>query len=95
METLEDFYGRRLPKERVPDVFAQQAQVVPAFKKQGNSDICLRCGQKVDKATLLPTGNFYCRTCIVFGRLTSTSQLCHFPQIAFPKTQCLNWSGYC
>ena len=93
METLEDFYGRRLPKERVPDVFVQQAETMPAFKKQGNSDICLRCGQKVDKATVLPTGNFYCRTCIVFGRLTSASQLCYFPQAAFPKTQCLKWLG--
>lgn len=34
MEILEDFYGRRLPKERVPDVFVQQAQVMPAFKSR-------------------------------------------------------------
>ncbi|MCS4488584.1 DEAD/DEAH box helicase [Streptococcus sciuri] len=93
MEKQQDFYGRRLPKERVPETFWDQADLIPAFRQLGHCDVCIRCGQAVPRENLLPTGNYYCRFCLVFGRLTSESQLCSFPQKLFPATKCLRWSG--
>ncbi|MFS1663420.1 DEAD/DEAH box helicase [Streptococcus sp. zg-JUN1979] len=93
MTRLEDFYGRQLVLERIPKEYLKHADEVSAFDKTKKGMLCKRCGQQISVMWQLPTGNAYCRECLVFGRLTSSDKLYRFKQQPFSKTDCLVWKG--
>ncbi|MHC5924149.1 DEAD/DEAH box helicase family protein, partial [Streptococcus pyogenes] len=38
-------------------------------------------------------GSFYCRACILLGRVRSDEGMYYFPQKGFPQQQSLKWQG--
>ena len=55
---------------------------------------CNRCGQAIDKEKQqLPIGAYYCRSCLILGRVRSDEELYYFPQEEFPKANVLKWQG--
>lgn len=93
MLKIEDLYGRILTAQQLPEVFKKEAQALPAMrKKQGNYQ-CQRCGSSVTSATRLPIGAYYCRACLIMGRVRSDEPLYYFPQQAFPPLDALRWQG--
>lgn len=93
MKELELYYGRIFTENQIPTELKEFAQVLPAMEEKKGKLICNRCGSLAPKENVLPSGQYYCRECIIFGRNTSLAQLYYFPQIPFEKTQSLIWSG--
>src|SRR3712207_8057992 len=54
---------------------------------------CQRCSSLIEKAHQLPSGAYYCRVCLVFGRNQSDRPLLYFPPAPFPKGHYLRWQG--
>lgn len=93
MNNLDNYYGRIFTETEISESLRKEAVASPSMKKVNHKLFCNRCGQSVSKANTLPTGNLYCRECLVFGRNTSQSKLYTFKQIPFPKIKSLIWQG--
>ncbi|HGD0854549.1 TPA: DEAD/DEAH box helicase [Streptococcus agalactiae] len=90
---MENYLGRLWTKAQLSEQLRKIAISLPSFIKKGSDYICTRCSSSVAKNCQLPTGNYYCRECIVFGRVTSNENLYYFPQKTFSKTNSLKWKG--
>lgn len=93
MERLEQYCGRLLTADQLPAVYYELAQKMPAMTKRSGHFFCNRCAGQVENTHRLPDGSFYCRACLVFGRLTSKDSLYWLEQKAFPAQQALLWEG--
>lgn len=82
-------------KDQLNEEERKKAKKIPAFIKKSNGEhySCFRCGSKINKNWQLPNKNYYCRYCIIFGRLTCDTFLYYFPQMVFPSTNSLKWKG--
>lgn len=89
----EDYYGRLWVRATLPEELKDKVLTLPSFTKQRGQELCYRCASPLDKATLLPAGDYYCRFCIVFGRNRTSQPLYHLPQRPFPPCQPLKWTG--
>lgn len=89
----EDYYGRLWVKTTLPEEVKDKVLTLPSFIKQRGHELCYRCASPLDKATLLPAGDYYCRFCIVFGRNRTSQPLYYLPQHPFPPCQPLKWTG--
>lgn len=89
----EDYYGRLWTKESLPEDLVDKVSSLPSFVQKGSRYCCQRCSSPLDKDTLLPTGDYYCRFCIVFGRNRSGQDLYYLPQKPFSPCQALKWTG--
>lgn len=89
----EDYYGRLWTKETLPEGLEDKVCSLPSFFQKGGHYYCRRCSTPLDKDTLLPTGDYYCRFCIIFGRNRTGQYLYYVPQVSFPPIQALNWAG--
>lgn len=90
---MEDWYGRLVAVKNLPEEVAHLAQALESFVSVNGKLVCHRCGLALDKETLLPTGAYYCRGCLVFGRNQTDKPLYAIPQQPFPTCSPLNWSG--
>ncbi|WP_373760603.1 DEAD/DEAH box helicase [Streptococcus ferus] len=93
MERLEQYCGRLLTADQLPAAYHELAQKMPAMTKKSGHFFCNRCAGQVENTHRLPDGSFYCRACLVFGRLTSKDSLYWLEQKAFPAQQALLWEG--
>lgn len=94
MIELQDCLGRMFTKAQLPAELQLYAQTLPAMKKEKGKLCCNRCGQAVDKERhQLPIGAYYCRSCLILGRVRSDEELYYFPQEEFPKADVLKWQG--
>lgn len=94
MIELQDCLGRMFTKAQLPAEFQLYAQTLPAMKEEKGKLCCNRCGQAVDKERhQLPIGAYYCRSCLILGRVRSDEELYYFPQEEFPKADVLKWQG--
>ena len=89
MERLEQYCGRLLTADQLPAVYYELAQKMPAMTKRSGHFFCNRCAGQIENTHRLPDGSFYCRACLVFGRLTSKDSLYWLEQKAFPAQQAL------
>lgn len=71
----------------------QMAVPLDALIKQQDTWYCRRCGVSIRQNWKLPTGYYYCRSCILLGRLTQENHLYYFPPKSFPHSDCLKWGG--
>ena len=89
MDNLQDYYGRLFTKYQLTEAQRQLARVLPLRDKRA----CPRCASPYEEENQLPNGSFYCRECILLGRVRSDQELYYFPQEDFPRQQSLNWQG--
>ena len=89
MDNLQDYYGRLFTKYQLTEAQRQLARVLPFRDKRA----CPRCASPYEEENQLPNGSFYCRECILLGRVRSDQELYYFPQEDFPRQQSLNWQG--
>ena len=94
MLELQDCLGRIFTKEQLPTELLKIAQRLPSvFEKKGEL-FCSRCHSQIDKErNLLPIGAYYCRECILLGRVRSDEDLYYFSQESFPIISSLKWLG--
>lgn len=90
---MENYYGRLFTQNQVPEELREKAIKLESVSQKGQTRICNRCASLISKENQLPTKAYYCRECLVFGRLVSNESLYHFPQSPFPKITSLKWSG--
>lgn len=94
MIELQDCLGCMFTKAQLPAELQLYAQTLPAMKEEKGKLCCNRCGQAVDKERhQLPIGAYYCRSCLILGRVRSDEELYYFPQEEFPKADVLKWQG--
>ena len=89
MDDLQDYYGRLFTKYQLTEAQRQLARVLRLTDKRA----CPRCASPYEEEHQLPNGSFYCRECILLGRVQSDQELYYFPQEDFPRQQSLNWQG--
>ncbi|WP_125573273.1 DEAD/DEAH box helicase [Levilactobacillus huananensis] len=93
MTDYSELFGRRSPVTLpgAPDVMTS-----PAIAAVGQRWQCQRCGQLVAATDRLPNGDWYCRTCLQLGRLTSRDRLYTIPEPnCFARLMAggLTWNG--
>ena len=94
MIELQDCLGRIFTRSQLPLELQQQAQTLSGMIEKKGKLWCNRCGQVVNKEKQqLPIGAYYCRSCLILGRVRSDEKLYYFPQAEFPKTNVLTWEG--
>ncbi|EGJ27270.1 DEAD/DEAH box helicase [Streptococcus porcinus] len=93
MEHLENLYGRIFTANQISYEARKIARTKDSFECDGKDYYCGRCFTKADKDHLLPNGHYYCRRCLIFGRVQSHDKLYYFPAQPFPKGNYLKWKG--
>ncbi|MBJ8325679.1 DEAD/DEAH box helicase [Streptococcus pacificus] len=93
MTNLDDYYGRLFTQNTLPEIAREHVESMPAMEKRSGVFYCRRCRSKADHEATLPNGDYYCRECLVFGRLTSSEKLYYLPQKPFLEKDYLNWQG--
>ncbi|VUW94708.1 Transcription-repair-coupling factor [Streptococcus constellatus] len=94
MTELQDCLGRIFTKSQLSPELQLQAQSLAGMVEEKGKLNCNRCGQAVDKGKYqLPIGAYYCRSCLILGRVRSDETLYYFPQEEFPKANVLKWQG--
>ena len=89
----ENHYGRWLTKSELGVASPSGYQKLDAFHTVKGQLVCRRCGQAVTPEGQLPDGRFYCRFCLMMGRLVSDDSLYHLPQKPFSAQSRLTWKG--
>ena len=94
MLELQDCLGRMFTKEQLSVELRQIAHTLPGMKEEKGKLLCSRCNNLIDKEhSVLPVGAYYCRECILLGRVRSDEELYYFPQEAFPISSSMRWEG--
>ena len=94
MTELQDCLGRIFTKGQLSPELQLQAQSLAGMVEEKGKLSCNRCGQAIDKEKQqLPIGAYYCRSCLILGRVRSDEELYYFPQEEFPKANVLKWQG--
>lgn len=89
MEELQHYYGRLFTKYQLTEEERNQACLLP----KADDGYCPRCATQYEDAHRLPNGSFYCRACILLGRVRSDEEMYYFPQQPFPPQVSLRWQG--
>ena len=89
----EHLWGRLLTIQQLPEDLLDEAIVLPTHIRTGGQLVCFRCASQIDNNWQLPTGETYCRSCLIFGRLTSQDNLYTIPPRPFPPCNALRWKG--
>lgn len=90
MNELCNYSGRLLTTQQVPPAYQEFAQTIPSQTADG---ACFRCGTPFHPDHQLPNQAFYCRECILLGRIRTDEPLYYFPQEVFPTQTSLKWQG--
>ena len=94
MLELQDCLGRMFTKEQLSVELRQIAHTLPGMKEEKGKLLCSRCNSLIDKEhSVLPAGAYYCRECILLGRVRSDEELYYFHQEAFPVSSSMRWEG--
>lgn len=89
MNQLQNYYGRLFTKHQLKAEERQLARVFPIT----DPTVCPRCASPYLDDHKLPDGAYYCRECLLLGRVRSDQALYYFPQQQFPGHNSLNWDG--
>lgn len=87
------YQGRWCPSWSLTTKEQENAKVLSAFTLLNNHYFCRRCGSAISNDWQLPDGRFYCRGCLIFGRLTETDKLVYFLASSFPQKNHMTWTG--
>ncbi|HFU4450238.1 TPA: DEAD/DEAH box helicase [Streptococcus suis] len=90
MKELENYYGRLFTKYQLTPAEREKAEKLFSVT---DKNACFRCGTTFEEENKLPNDAYYCRACLLLGRVRSDEELYHFPQKDFPVNSCLIWKG--
>lgn len=90
MKELENYYGRLFTKYQLTSAEREKAEKLSSVT---DKNACFRCGTTLEEENKLPNDAYYCRACLLLGRVRSDEELYHFPQTDFPVNSCLTWKG--
>ncbi|HEL9634402.1 TPA: DEAD/DEAH box helicase [Streptococcus suis] len=90
MKELEHYYGRLFTKYQLTPAEREKAEKLSSVT---DKNACFRCGTTFEEENKLPNDAYYCRSCLLLGRVRSDETLYHFPQQEFPVNSCLKWKG--
>lgn len=89
MINLQDYYGRLFTKYQLTEEERAVASLFPKIDEKS----CPRCGAFYLEEHQLPNGSFYCRACLLLGRVRSDQDIYYFQQEDFPPQKSLKWQG--
>ena len=95
---ISQLYGRQVTDRQLTpdDIIQLNLTGENALLRSGTTVFCQRCSGRTPLAqAMLPNGDYYCRNCIQFGRLTSQSKLYRIkePNRFEIPTEILTWKG--
>lgn len=90
MKELEHYYGRLFTKYQLTPAEREKAEKLSSIT---DKNACFRCGSAFEEENKLPNDAYYCRACLLLGRVRSDEELYHFPQKDFPVNSSLTWRG--
>lgn len=90
MKELENYYGRLFTKYQLTPAEREKAEKLSSVT---DKNACFRCGTTFEEENKLPNDAYYCRACLLLGRVRSDEELYHFPQKDFSVNSCLTWKG--
>ena len=95
---ISQLYGRQVTDRQLTpdDIIQLNLTGENALLKSGTTVFCQRCSGRTPLAqAMLPNGDYYCRNCIQFGRLTSQSKLYRIkePNRFEIPAEILTWKG--
>lgn len=92
---MDELLGRRLPYTTHFDKLTEDFCLFPAVIEHNTVIHCMRCNTKTKKElAMLPTGAFYCPSCIEMGRLDTRLQLIHQAEPPVKKRPVrMEWHG--
>lgn len=90
MKELQDYYGRLFTKYQLTEEERRLAQILPSMTENRT---CFRCATAFSEQYRLPNGAYYCRECLLLGRIRSDEKLYYFSQKTFAETSSLAWTG--
>lgn len=93
MEDKDAIYGRLWLEGHLSDDIQQTADAIESTYQKNRRLYCQRCSALMETKNQLPSGAYYCRSCIVFGRNQSDRPLYAVKPKEFPKGDYLNWQG--
>ena len=93
MLELQDCLGRIFTENQLEPSLRAQAKEIPSIREEKGKLRCGRCNSLIERENQLPVGAYYCRECLILGRVRSDQKLYSFPQEDFPKNQVLKWQG--
>jgi len=93
MLELQDCLGRIFTESQLESSLRAQAKEIPSIREEKGKLHCGRCNSLIERENQLPVGAYYCRECLILGRVRSDQKLYYFPQEDFPKNQVLKWQG--
>ncbi|MEG3310692.1 DEAD/DEAH box helicase [Streptococcus sp. SS-4456] len=90
MKELENYFGRLFTKYQLTPAEREKAEKLSSVSEK---NACFRCGTAFEEENKLPNDAYYCRACLLLGRVRSDEELYYFPQKDFPVNSCLTWKG--
>ena len=93
MLELQDCLGRIFTENQLESSLRAQAKEILSIQEEKGKLCCGRCNSLIERENQLPVGAYYCRECLILGRVRSDQKLYYFPQEDFPKNQVLKWQG--
>ncbi|MGQ7462992.1 DEAD/DEAH box helicase [Streptococcus suis] len=90
MKELEHYYGRLFTKYQLTPEEREKAEKLSSVT---DKNACFRCGTTFGEENKLPHDAYYCRACLLLGRVRSDEKLYYFPQKEFSVNKCLKWKG--
>ena len=93
MLELQDCLGRIFTESQLEPSLRAKAKEIPSIQEEKGKLLCGRCNSLIERENQLAVGAYYCRECLILGRVRSDQKLYYFPQEDFPKNQVLKWQG--
>lgn len=93
MEGIENSYGRLFLKHQLPKEVNHLAKTLESIVAIKGKVTCQRCHYQITAEARLPSGTYYCRFCLVFGRNQADRPLYYIPPHPFPIANYLQWKG--
>lgn len=93
MEDLELYSGRIFTSKQLSKEAKDKANKIDSMFLIGHQLYCQRCKMKINLSNKLPSGNYYCKECLIFGRNESDDFLYFFDRLPFEGAGYLNWHG--
>ena len=93
---MDEFLGRKIPYTEHFDKRGEDYSLSPAIVETDTTIQCMRCNTKTKKElVLLPSGAYYCPSCIEMGRLDTRLQLIHQAESPLKKKKVrMAWHGH-
>ena len=93
MLELKDCLGRIFTESQLESSLRAQAKEIPSIREEKGKLRCGRCNSLIERENQLPVGAYYCRECLILGRVRSDQNFTIFLKRIFLRIRYLNGRG--